>query len=84
MAKEFAIKDLSGILVILSVIVINHKILENVYIMKIVGVKKIIIDKLVEECSENIDGNDMLYNETLNAIPLNIYKKACNSCMVYI
>ena len=26
----------------------------------------------------------MLYNETLNAIPLNVYKKACNSCMVYI
>ena len=26
----------------------------------------------------------MLYNETLNAIPLNFYKKACNSCMVYI
>ena len=31
----------------------------------------------------------MLYNETLNAIPLNaiplnIYKKVCNSCMIYI
>ena len=46
--------------------------------------KKRIIDKLVEESSENIDGNEMLYNETLNAIPLNVYKKACNSCMVYI
>ena len=44
-----------------------------------------IIDKLLEECSENIDGNEMLYNETsdiipldailLNAIPLNVYKK---------
>ena len=38
--------------------------------------KKRIIDKLVQECSENIDGNEMLYNETLNAIPLNVYKKA--------
>ena len=34
--------------------------------------KKRITDKLVEECSENIDGNEMLYNETLNAIPLNV------------
>ena len=39
-----------------------------------------LIDKLVEKCSENIDGNEMLYNETLdvvalNTIPLNIYKK---------
>ena len=42
------------------------------------------IDKLVEECSENIDGNEMLYNETLNVIPLNVYKKVCSSCMVYI
>ena len=35
--------------------------LENVYIMKIVNV-----DKLVEECSENIDGNEMIYNRTIN------------------
>ena len=39
-----------------------------------------LIDKLVEECSENIDGNAMLYNETsdvisLNTVPLNVYKK---------
>ena len=26
----------------------------------------------------------MLYNETLDVIPLNIYKKVCSSCMVYI
>ena len=26
----------------------------------------------------------MLYNETLNIIPLNIYKKVCSSCMAYI
>ena len=26
----------------------------------------------------------MLDNETLNAIPLNVYKKICNSCTVYI
>ena len=41
-----------------------------------------IIDKLVEECSKNINGNEMLYNETLSAIPLNT--KAYNSCTIYI
>ena len=35
--------------------------------------KKRIIDKLVEEYSEDIDGKEMFYNETLNAIPLNVY-----------
>ena len=25
-----------------------------------------LIDKLVEECSENINGNEMIYNSTLN------------------
>ena len=49
--------------------------------------RKRLINKLVEECSENTDGNKMLYNETLdvislNAIPLNVYKKVCNSCRI--
>ena len=35
--------------------------------------RKRIIDKLVEECHENIDGNEMLYNESLNSIPLNVF-----------
>ena len=26
----------------------------------------------------------MIYNETLNAIPLNDYKKVCGSCTLYI
>ena len=48
-----------------------------------------LFDKLLEECSENIDGNEMIYNETLdlislNTIPLNNYKKMCNSCTIYI
>ena len=43
-----------------------------------------IAGELVEECSENIDGNKMLHKENLNAIPLNDYKKMCNSCTVYI
>ena len=42
--------------------------------------RKSLTDKLAKECSENIDGNEMLYNETLdvislNTIPLNVYKE---------
>ena len=47
--------------------------------MKNVNAEKKIIDKLVEECSENIDGNEIIFNETLND-----YEKVCNSCTVYI
>ena len=48
-----------------------------------------LVDKLVEECIESIDGNKMLHNETLNVIPLDViplndYKKMCNSCTMYI
>ena len=35
--------------------------------------KKGTINKLVEECSENFDGNEMLYNKTLDVIPLNVF-----------
>ena len=43
-----------------------------------------LVEKLVEECSKNIDGNKMLHNETLVVIPMNDYKKVCNSCPIYI
>ena len=46
--------------------------------------RKKTVDKLVEECSENIDGNKIIYNGTANAIPLNDYKKVCDSCAIYI
>ena len=69
-----------GILVIVSVNVINNAILCRMRYK----CRKRIIYKLVKECSKNINENEMLYNETLNAIPLNVYKKVCNSCMVYI
>ena len=35
--------------------------------------------KLIEECSKNIDGNEMVYNATLND-----YGNECNSCTIYI
>ena len=41
--------------------------------------QKKLVDKLVEEFSGNIDGNEMIYNETLNDC-----KKVCNSCTIYI
>ena len=41
------------------------------------------IDKLIEECSENIDENKMLYNETLDIISSSD-KKTSASCIVYI
>ena len=40
---------------------------------------KLIDDKLVEKCSENIDGNKMIYNATLNN-----YGNVCNVCTIYI
>ena len=40
------------------------------------------IDKLIEECSENIDGNEMLYNETLDIVSSSD-NKTSNSCAVY-
>ena len=41
--------------------------------------RKRIVDELVEECSENIDGNEMIYNGTLNN-----YGNVCNPCTIYI
>ena len=46
--------------------------------------RKKIIDKLIEECSENTDENKMLYNETLNIISSSDNNKTCDSCIVYI
>ena len=46
--------------------------------------RKKIINKLVEECSENIDGNKMLYNGTLSTISSSDNNKTSNSCIVYI
>ena len=40
--------------------------LENIWIIKTVNVEKNLVDKLVEKCSENVDGNKMIYNDTLN------------------
>ena len=46
--------------------------------------RKRIIDKLVAECSKNIYENETLDIISLNAFPLNVYKKLSSSCMVYM
>ena len=60
----------------MNVNVINHVILENTCRNKNKCRNKT-VDKLVEKCSENIDGNEMIYNKTVNA-------KVRNSCTIYI
>ena len=77
------IKDLFGTLVIVSVNVINRDIGEYLH-YKNCRCRKKIIDKLVEECSENIDGNEMLYNETLDIISSSYNNKKSGSCFAYI
>ena len=42
------------------------------------------LHKLIEECSESINGNEMLYNETLDIISSIDNNKSSNSCIVYI
>ena len=46
--------------------------------------RKSLIDKLIEECSKNIYENETLDIIPLDSIPLNVYRKVCGSCMVYI
>ena len=46
--------------------------------------RKKIIDKLTEECSENINGNEMLCNETSDIISSSDNNKTSDSCIVYI
>ena len=46
--------------------------------------RKKVIDKLTEECSENINRNEILYNETLDIISSSDNNKTSNSCVVYI
>ena len=73
------IKDLFVILVIVIVSVINHVMQDS--IKKFGSVEKNYnepVDNLVEECIENIDENEMIYNWTLND------KKVCSSCTIYI
>ena len=76
------IKDLFGILAIVSECDKSCDIGEYLD-YKNCRCRKKIIDKLVEECSENIDGNELVFNETLDIISSSD-NKTSNSCVVYI
>ena len=88
MIKKVVVKDLFGILVNAcefdkSCDIGGHLDYKNC------KCRNKLADKLVEEYIENIDENEMLYNETLdvislNTIPLNIYKNVDGSCTLYI
>ena len=68
------IKYLFGILVIVSVNVINRVILEIIcWTMNIIIAEKKLVDKLVEECTETVE--EVNHNES---------KHKCNSCTLYI
>ena len=41
--------------------------------------RRMLIDKLVQKCDKNIDGNKMVYNTTLND-----YERASESCTLHI
>ena len=75
--KEDVIQDLFEILETMNVKVINHVMLENIQIMKIVNAEKKLVDKIFEECSKDTNRNEMIYNGTLND-----YENKCNSCTI--
>ena len=78
LTKEDVMKNLFGIVVIANLI--NHVTIIREYLdYENCKCRKNLVDKLVEECSENIDGNEMIYNTTLND-----YEKVCNYYTIYI
>ena len=71
--KEYVIKDLFVTLVIVNVNVINYVMPQKCLDYKICKSRKRLIDKLVEECSENIDGNKIFYNDYENFGTVSLY-----------
>ena len=81
MTKVYDIKDLFRILVTMNVNVINHMTQEYLQYENY-KCKKEVVEELVEECNENIDENEMIYNVTLNVqILYNIHSIICD-CFV--
>ena len=74
--KVDVMMDLFGILVRMDVYMINRVILVSIWIMWIVNVK---INKLVEKCDKDNDGNGKIYNATLYD-----YRRVCKSCTLYV
>ena len=78
LSKVDVMMDLFGILVYLNMNVVNCNIGEYLD-YKICKCSKKLIDKLVEECSEDNDENIMIHNATLND-----YKKVNKFCIISI
>ena len=55
LTKEYVINDLFGIQAIVHVNMINHAMLENILDYENCKCRKRLIDKVVQECSENIN-----------------------------
>ena len=68
--------DLFEILACVNVNVISHVILGYVNFK----CRRGLIDKLVENCSEDIDRNEMVFDATFCD---SLIKKVCKSCMLY-
>ena len=77
------IKDLFGILVIVSECDKSCDIGEYLGYKNRKG-RKSLIEKLIEKCCKNIYENETLDISPLDSIPLNVYKKVCSSCTLYI
>ena len=77
LTRVYVIKNLFGTLAILNVNVINHDVGEYLHYENC-KCRKRLVDKLVEECSENIDENDLI------SVTLNNYKNVCWSCIVQL
>ena len=72
------LKDLFGILVVVNVYVVSRVMLENILDYENCNCRKKLFDKLVKECSESIDENELI------SVTLNDYESVCWSCTVYI
>ena len=72
------LKDLFGILVVVNVYVVSRAMLENILDYENCNCRKKLFDKLVKECSESIDENELI------SVTLNDYESVCWSCTVYI
>ena len=77
LTKWYVIKGLFRVLIIEDVNLINCKFV-NLYVINCKFRKKL-VDKLVEECSENTDGNKIIHNGSLID-----YENVCNSGTMYI
>ena len=64
---------------------VNKNVIDHVVLVKYLDYvnckyRKGLIDKLVEKCSEDIDGNEMAYSASYDFL---LNKKTCTSCVLH-